>query len=230
MEVENQEAQGTTEGSTETTGLTVEGEGETVQPDTLYANKYKSVDELVKGYENLQSKLGSHSGAPEEYTVNEGIEVDQDNPLFSKLQEVGKELGLNNDGYNALIDMYNGTIADQQAQHEESMKAEMAKLGDNANERIQNLADWSKANLSEAERNVFDSLAQNAEAVQLIEKFVSMSKPQGVANDQQIQKAPSFDQDKLNEMRFAKDANGNRRMSTDPAYRDKVLALEQQYA
>lgn len=220
-----------TEAPTVDTTNEVSNEQDTiVEPDTLYAGKFKSVDELTKSYEHLQSKLGSFQGAPEEYAVNEGVEISEDNALFGKLQEVGRDLGLNNDGYNTLINMYNEVMADEEANYEAQVQEEMGKLGDNSQERIQNINDWTKANLSEAEQNVINSMSTSAEAVQLVEKFIAMSKPQGVAQDHQVQTRPNYDADKIHEMRYAKDANGNRKMSTDSEYRAKVLALEAQYA
>ena len=223
MEVENTEVAQTTEGSTEQPA-TVE------TPEVIYAGKYKSVSELEKGYQNLQSKLGNFTGAPEAYEANEGIEVSEDNPLYSKLQELGKEIGLNNDGYNALVKMYNDTMAEQQAIYDQEAEAEFAKLGDNAQERVRNINDWSKANLSEDEQALLDSISTSAATVQLIEKFISMSKPQGIANDNQVQTRPTFDAEKVRAMRFELDSNGNRRMSTDAAFAKKVRDLEAQLA
>lgn len=203
---------------------------ETVQPETLYANKYKSVSELEKGYEHLQSKLGSFQGAPDEYSLNEGVESDIESPLFQKIMEVGRDMNLNNDGFNALVGAYNEVLQAENAKFEEQRNAEFAKLGDNAKERVQNIKDWGNANLTEAERDLMASISTSADAVMLLEKFISMSKPQGVANEQQATARPSYDVDKLHAMRYAKDEHGNRRMSTDPEYRKKVLALEAEYA
>lgn len=223
MEIESQEAQ-TTEGSTQP-----EQTGDIVQPDTLYANKYKSVSELEKGYNNLQSKLGNFTGAPEAYEPAEGVELGDDNAYFSKLQELGKELGLNNDGFNKIVQAYNESIEAEEASYEAQLKEEFTKLGDNAEARVRNINDWSKANLTESEQALVDSVSTSAEAVMLIEKFIGMSKPQGIAQDHQVETRPSYDADKLHAMRYAKDENGNRKMSVDAEYRQKVLDLEAQY-
>ena len=74
------------------------------------------------------------------------------------------------------------------------------------------------------------SLSTSADAVMFFEKFINMTKPQGVANDSQASTRPSYDADKLHAMRYAKDEHGNRRMSVDPEYRKKVLELESQYS
>lgn len=225
MENEAVEAQATEGESTE---QPVEQDN-TVEPETLYANKYKSISELEKGYNNLQSKLGNFTGAPEQYEANEGVEISEDNPLFGKLQEIGKDIGLNNDGFNALVQMYNDSMEEQQAMYDEQAKEEMAKLGDNANERIQNIADWTKANLSEAEQAVVDRISTDAETVQFIESMIARSKPQGVAQDNQVANAQKYDKDKLREMQLATDKNGNRLMSVDRNYYNKVMGLMEQY-
>lgn len=225
MENEAVEAQATEGESTE---QPVEQDN-TVEPETLYANKYKSISELEKGYNNLQSKLGKFTGAPEAYETNEGVEISEDNPLFGKLQELGKEIGLNNDGFNALVQMYNDSMEEQQAIYDEQAKEEMAKLGDNANERIQNIADWTKANLSEAEQAVVDRISTDAETVQFIESMIARSKPQGVAQDNQVANAQKYDKDKLRDMQLATDKNGNRLMSVDRNYYNKVMGLMEQY-
>lgn len=221
MENENQAPNAEAQGNEE------QGTPEVVQPDTLYANKYKSVTELETGYKNLQTKLGTHVGAPDEYTLNEGVE--SSDAYLSKLQEVGKELGLNNDGYNSMVEVYNAVNEAEEAEYKEAMQAEFAKLGDNGSTRIENINDWASANLEESEVAALNSLSQTADAVILIEKFIQMSKPQQTATDNQVQTKPSYDKDKLNQMRYAKDENGQRRMSNDPEYRKKVLALEAQY-
>ena len=224
MSEEMAQAQETTEGST------VEATGDEVQQETLYANKYKSVSALEEGYTNLQGKLGAFTGSPEEYTPNEGTEIDSDNPMFDRLKELGTKHNMNNDVFNELIEMYNGSVTEQQAQYDAQLQEEFAKLGDNKDARIQNVIDWGKANLSEAENAILDANSTSADMVVLVEKFISMSKPQGMAQDHQVQTRPTYDADKLHEMRYAKDAQGNRKMSTDPEYYKKVTDLEAKFA
>jgi len=224
----------------ESTEGEVQTEGET-QSTGFYNGKYKSISDFEKSHDELQKSysqktaeykehMGAFNGAPEVYEANEGIEIDADNPLFAKLQEVGKDLKLDNDGFNALVSMYNETMAEQEALHEETIKAEMAKLGDNANERIQNLTDWSNANLPENMRGIFDSVAMSAEAVEFLEHMVSMSKPQGMAQPHQVQSSPSYSKEDIRQMQLATDEHGNRKMSSDPAYYKKVMSLMQEYA
>ena len=219
-------------------GMVQEGETKTTG---FYNGKYNSISDFEKSHDELQKsysqktaeykeRMGAFTGAPEAYEPGEGIEIDDSNPLFNKLQEVGKDMNLDNEGFNKLVSMYNEAVTEQSAQYEETLKAEMVKLGDNANERIQNIADWSNANLSEDERGILDSLSTSAEAVQLIEKFIGMSKQQGIARDHQVQTRPSYDKEDIRKMQMATDDNGNRLMSVDPAYYKKVKDLMAQHA
>lgn len=223
----------------------VETEGSTQQGETkttgFYNGKYNSISDFEKSHDKLQKsysqktaeykeRMGAFTGAPEAYEVGEGIEVSEDNPLFGKLQELGKEINLDNEGYNKLIQMYNDTMAEQEAQYEETMKQELAKLGGNAQERIQNINDWSKANLSEDEQAVINRIATDAESVQFIESMIARTKPQGMAQSHQVKANPTYSKDEIRQMQMAKDENGNRKMSTDHEYYKKVMALMAQTA
>lgn len=222
----------TTEGSTE--------QGET-KTTGFYNGKYNSISDFEKSHDELQKsysqktaeykeRMGAFTGAPEAYEANEGVEISEDNPLFGKLQELGKEINLDNEGFNKLAQMYNETMEEQQALYEEQAKEEMAKLGDNAQERIQNINDWSKVNLSEEEQSVIDRIATDAEAVQFLESMIARTKPQGMAQSHQVQANPTYSKEEIRQMQLAKDENGNRKMSTDHEYYKKVMALMAQTA
>ena len=234
--MENMETSAPTEVTTE--GSTQQGETKTTG---FYNGKYNSISDFEKSHDELQKsysqktaeykeRMGAFTGAPEAYEVGEGIEVSEDNPLFGKLQELGKEINLDNEGYNKLIQMYNDTMAEQEAQYEETMKQELAKLGGNAQERIQNINDWSKANLSEDEQAVINRIATDAESVQFIESMIARTKPQGMAQSHQVKANPTYSKDEIRQMQMAKDENGNRKMSTDHEYYKKVMALMAQTA
>lgn len=222
-----------TEGSTQDQGET--------KTTGFYNGKYNSISDFEKSHDELQKsysqktaeykeRMGAFTGAPEAYEANEGVEISEDNPLFGKLQELGKDIGLDNDGFNKLVQMYNDTMAEQEGQYEAQLKEEMAKLGDNAQGRIQNINDWSKANLSEEEQGVIDRIATDAEAVQFLESMIARTKPQGMAQSHQVKSNPVYSKEEIREMQMAKDANGNRKMSTDREYYNKVMSLMTQTA
>lgn len=214
---------GSVEESTSEATVVEEATGETVS-ETTYANgKYKSVSDLEKGYAEAQKfisqKLGGFEGAPEEYTFDEGFEV---NDTVQALQEWGKENQLSNDG---LISLYN-KLSEREAQAAEAYKAEqMEALGSNAQERVSNAVDWVKANLGAEYAEGLDSVWMGAKSIEAIEKIMKLTSGTAPAN---VPSQQSVDAEKVKAMRFATNERGDRLMSIDPEYRAKVLKLEAQ--
>lgn len=187
--------------------------------------------EQAKAYSELQKKFGAFTGAPDEYefSIPEGaqdyISLDQlaEDPIYNDYKSIAKEIGLNNEGFNRLAELYiKGQMADLEAG--EAVRAEeMKALGDNAQRRLDNISDWAKAQLdADDAQGLLDSL-QSAAAVQAIEKVIAKTK-----NAPQLQDtpaAPSIDGSKLREMMLAKDQYGNRKMTSDPAYAKEVNRL-----
>jgi hypothetical protein len=207
-----------------TEATTVTDAGESTETVTTYMNgKYKSVSELEKGYENLHKRFGSFSGAPEEYSVSEEVEINNEHPLLANLQSFGKENQLSNEGYNELVNMLveneKATLEAQKAQAEQTLK----DLGPNANERIQNIDDFVNANLelSDETKGLIDLAKEQPGGVELIEAFIGMSKKTGPASDEVAAPAKSYSRDELHKLQFAKDEYGNRKMN-DPHYRKMV--------
>ena len=105
------------EATTATESTTVTDAGESTEQVTTYMNgKYKSVSELEKGYENLHKRFGSFTGAPEEYSIAEGTELNAEHPILESIQSFGKENNLSNEGYqnliNVLVENEKANIAD----------------------------------------------------------------------------------------------------------------------
>ena len=207
-----------TEGSEATTVDQSTGES----TETSYANgKFKAVSELEKGYLELQKsysqKLGKFDGAPEEYSLNEGFESVG---TAETLMAWGKENQLSNDGLNSLIaKMTEAETASVSAYKTQQMEA----LGKDATTRIANATDWVRANLGEDAVEGINSMWVGAKGIEAIEKIMKLS--QGTAPTVAPAR-PAVDADSLRAMRFAKDEFGNRRMETDPAFRQKVLEAE----
>ena len=189
--------------------------------------KYKSVSELEKGYKELQStftkktqefndKLGAFKGAPENYELPEGITVDQ------KFLEWAKEKQFSNE---AVVDFINFQNERQQQEIASYQEAEIKKLGDNAKVRIKNASDWAKANLGDEFAEAINNQFVGALSIQAIEKMMQMSKNTMPAKESA---RVEYDKDKLDYMQFQeKDANGERRYVSDPAFRAKVLKLRE---
>ena len=212
--------------STESTG------NETTETPTItYANnKFTNVGDLEKSYLELQStfskKMGAFEAAPEEYTFStEGFEP---NDMTNTLGEWGKENQLSNDGINSLYSKLSELDTKKEeawkAEQETYIKAEMEKLGSNAETRIRNAKDWLNANGGEGASDKLDLMAAGAEGLQIIENIIKASqgaRPTTVPGQEQVTR------EKVNAMQFAKDQYGNNMMD-DPKYAAKVRELRAQ--
>ena len=207
--------------STETPSHIVEG-GEQVTPQISFVNgKYQNASELEKGYINLQTRFGSFTGAPEEYSLKEGIDISSDDPLLANIKEIAKNGNMSNDMFNELIGAY---TQQQDVAEKAYQESQMKALGENANERLQNIKDYAKANLGENAEALLESIT-DARAVQAIETLIEKTKAPAPA---QVQAAPSMSKDKIMEMQFAKDAHGGRKMD-DPQYQKEFQETLRNY-
>ena len=190
--------------------------------------------EQAKGYAELQKKFGSFTGAPDEYELSisedaaEHISMDDlaNDPIYNDYRDIAKELGLNNEGFNRLAELYiKGQLADIEAV-DSVRKAEMEQLGKDADRRLENIQDWARANLSaEDNESLMDSLT-TAGSVRAVESLIA--KTRNAPQQQDTQPAPSIDSGKLREMMLAKDEYGNRKMTSDKEYAAKVNKMYEQ--
>lgn len=211
--------------STETT--TTEQTSQTSEQEiasSFVNGKYKTVSDLEKGYENLQSKFGSFSGAPEAYNLSEGIEINNEHPILESLQSFGKENNLSNEGYeklvNVLVENEKANLADIEAQKQEVLKG----LGENATERMKNIDDFVGANmqLDDNLKGLVDMAKEQPGGVELLEAFIGMSKKTSPASEQVATPTKVYSKDELTKLQFATDSYGNRKMASDPQYRKMV--------
>ena len=211
--------------STGTETVVTDNGTDTGQTMSYMEGKYDSISALESGYKELQSSYSKKTqeykdhmkgfdGAPEAYELSEGITGND------QISAWGLENGLSNDGYNALLT----SVRDAETSAQTKYQAEqMEALGTNSKSRVDNATDWVRANLGEDAVEGINSMWVGAKGIEAIEKLMKMSDG-APAN---VPAQPSFDAEKISEMRFAKDEFGQRKMS-DPTYRAKVEALELQ--
>ncbi len=219
----------TSQPSTETQETVVTDNGTPTEQTISYAGgKYDSVSALENGYSELQKsysqKLGGFDGSPENYELADGVES---NPQVEALMKWGKDNQLNNEALNSIIEMSNATSDIQAEEQNKAREAYVQEqkdlLGVDAQARLANLSDWAKVQIGEESMEAFNGMITSAKGVEIIESFMKSS--QGTSPSQ-VQSKQVVDRDTLSTMRFAKDEFGNRKMSSDPAYRAKVEAME----
>jgi len=207
----------------------VPGKGD--MPAWYKADKYLSVEKQAEAYASLEKRFGAFTGAPKDgkYEVKlpegVGVELVADHPLLADFQKWATEHQLNNDGYNQLL----GMLAQYEAAQIPDMNVIKGQLGENADQRIAAVVQWTKANLTPAEYQKLTSATtgQNAaDVVAVLEsviaktKQVSLPKPgQDVAAAQPQGKAA------IDAMMQKKDSNGKYLIFTDAKHRAEVDRL-----
>jgi len=189
--------------------------------------------EQAKAYKELQSKFGAFTGAPEEYEVavseamSEHINLEdfKDDPILEEAKTMAKEMGLNNEGFNAFAELYfKGQVADTQAMdahRDEEMKA----LGNNAQRRLDNITDWAKHHLDADTGDKLTGALTSAAAVEAVEAVISRTRNAPQVND--APPAEAISHEKIKAMQMEKDEFGNSKMN-DPEHRAKVQRLYSQ--
>jgi len=207
-------------------GEGVAGNGPT--PDWYMGDKYKSVAEQARGYKELlnqyNSKIKGFTGAPEGgYQIPEG--VSEDSPLLNILNQVGQKHNMNQDMYDELISNVVETLSSAEnerlQQSEARIKEEIGKLGQDANIRLKNIADYASANFDQEGADELINMATNAKAVEIIEQLINGSKPTKPADTNKTAKVEGDPYEKLREMQFAKNDKGQRLLEVDMDYRRK---------
>lgn len=197
----------------ETTEQIIENSQQTQQDGWLYADgvagngekpeyllpKFKSVADQAKSYSELEKRFGGFKGAPENYEVAlpeelEGkVAINADDPLLKGFMEVAKSSNMSQETFNQVLSSY----ANHMAQFSVNREAEIAKLGDGAQERLGRLNKWAQNNLSTEEVAVFQSMVTNAATVQLFEKIKSKMSETSVP---QVNARPTATMSEVHEM------------------------------
>lgn len=199
-------------------GVEVDGDA----PEWFKSSKYKSVADQAKAYGELEKRLGSFTGAPKEgkYEI-EGFTF-EDNPLMQTVAEWGLENQLSPEGLSTLVSKVNELAQKQIAEDQENA---VKSLGENAQKRLSDLAQWGKNNLSTEEFAQFQGLAQNAGQVEVLEKLIGMTKNSKIVKEESNEQISKEDlTNDVKAMQFATNEKGQRLMDVDPAYRKKVMA------
>lgn len=204
----------------------IPGQGEA--PEWFKSEKYKTVAEQAKAYKELEGKLGAFTGAPEAYEPVDlkselkeiGIEIDPEDPVLSKAMDYAKELNMSQEGYSKLVNLYGETMAAEQVALEQIRADELKALGHNADDRLKNLSAWASTNLDPELYASFQELAVSANAVKTLERLVSMTRNAPISPTNATPK-PGVSREEMNELMFAKDEHGNRKMR-DPEYAKMV--------
>jgi hypothetical protein len=180
----------------------------------------EAIKEQAKGYNELRSKLGGFTGAPEAYELGlpEGIEgeVDSELPAYKEFLDVAKEANMSNETAQKLFNIFVGY--QQSIINEIGADAQQQKqlLGEKADQRIASLSGWGMNNLSKDDMEVYSSMLTTAAQVQLMEKIVGKTRGTQMHKTGETSSIPAFTEDDFRR------AVQSERYYSDPAYRAEV--------
>ncbi len=194
-------------------------------PEWFRQDKYKTVEDQAKAYAELEKRMGSFTGAPEDdYQVPqvEGLDagVMESNPMIAWFKQSAREAGMDQASFERFV---SGYLSTEQEMISNNRQNELAALGDNAKSRLTDLADWGQGNLSADQWEIFKGVASTAVGVELLESMIGRTREAKLARDPQVtQSSGHTTAEELRQMRYAKTETGHLRMSVDPEYKKQV--------
>lgn len=168
-------------------------------PDDLWDNEAQQVkvDALLERYKDTQTTLRNRTeelreeirkeltgdGAPEKYeldlpdgTLPEGVRLNlEGDETVESFTRWAKDKGLSQEDFTTMLSLHAKAVASQVP----DQQAEMAKLGDKAEQRIQDVARYASRHLDEQEYDQFRGMAVTAEQIKILEKLIHGKRNQG---------------------------------------------------
>ena len=212
----------TTETPAETSWQYAEGlNGEGDKPEWFKDGKYKSVADQAKAYAGLESKLGGFTGAPEEYEVSmpediEGFEFAEGDQMMGDFQNWAKEKQLSQEGFTELLHMF---VKNEYGAEGVSRESELKAIGDNAGQRLKNIDDFAKANLSEDEYEGILAATTTAAGVKAVEALIAKTRGLKIPADDGDIDAGGISHSDI------KERMNDPRYQSDPAFRKETFKM-----
>ena len=199
----------------------VKGTGES--PDWYQSKHFKNANEQAKGYSELQKKFGSFTGTPKDgYSLPEGIEPDDE--LAMEYSKLATDMGMNQEGFNKGFELLSSQMG---VNAEISQENELAKLGDNAGQRIKAVENALKFRAGDGYDEIKDMIT-TADGVILAESLIKAFAPQKLPMDGG-ENPTGITWSDLEVMLHAKDEHGNMKMSVDLAHKEKYERLKKEW-
>ena len=196
----------------------IKGTGEA--PEWYKSDRYKSVSDQAAAYTELEKKFGAFKGAPKDgYSMPEGIEKEDE--LMQELMGFATETNMSQDYFNKAWDLL---AAQSGAAEEVSAEAEIAKLGDNATDRIKTVEQFMKNNLDPDVYEQVRYAVNSADSIMLVEALIKSTAPQKLPIDGHVVPGGVTWEDIKKEM-FRKDDNGNFLRSIDSNHEKKIQEM-----
>ncbi len=151
-------------------GSGVEGAGN--RPDYL-SEKYNSVEEQAKAYNELQKRLVSGEGkVPDNYDFGNYQEIlDISNPHIQQFVATAKEARLPQETFNKVL----GSLVEYERSQLPNLDAEITKLGEGAHEKIETVKRWAANNLSQEACDTLGAIGNRADVIKFVDELRQLS-------------------------------------------------------
>jgi hypothetical protein len=190
----------------------IKGNGE--RPEWL-KEKYKTAADQAKAYVEVEKKLGAFKGAPDKYDLTlEGypdVKFQDNDPLLEEFLESAKKNGVSQEYVTEVL----GTYAKALTVNIPDTDAEMKKIGPNAAQDLQVLAQWAGNHLTPEEYKVFERQVTTADAFRVFDRLrQSMTQTDVPATAKSSAPAETVEQ--------VRKLVSDPRYDTDPTFREEV--------
>lgn len=127
--------------------------------------KFKTVADAAKSYGELEKLKGS---APSQYDFSQGQGwIEEDYEPFVEMAEFAKSKNVPQE----VMDKFLGTVGLYLDEFRTDLSEEKSKLGEKATERLQQLNNWAKSNLSDKAFAALSGTMRTAEAIEALEEI-----------------------------------------------------------
>lgn len=185
--------------------------GEGPKPDFL-PEKFNNVAEAAKARNELEKKLGSFTGAPDEYKLDH-LGLDPDQHMLKEITDVAKDMNMSQEGLDKFVGRL---LTAQQAESEKSLEDEVNALGKEGPQLMRQFKYFQENNLKAEESEVVKNWIQSADDLKVFNSLV-----QGIYN----KPIPTENSTHLNNHHESVDslqqemAKNKQRFDTDATYR-----------
>lgn len=138
-----------------------------------FNDRYKTVAEQAKGWGELRKKLGGFTGAPEEYNSDKFKDaLDPAHDAFTKFAGLAKDLNMNQEGFEKVMDMFVEHNASSSPDTEKFIK----ELPPEKKEELKVLNQWALNSFSDKEYDILDSMVTDETSLNLMIKLSKMNR------------------------------------------------------
>lgn len=189
-------------------------------PEQFWKDDAPDVENLAKSYNELRKKFsqGKHKAPEDDYDIKNLVDqgLNTDDPAVGIYKSWAKENGISQAAFEDLAAQVLQVANDDATQYEYDRQAEMQKLGERANEKVQ-MAErlLMKAPLTNSEREAMADSLSSADAINAFLKYHSSLTNEGIPLQPSAQ-SPEMTREDL------EGAIADPRWQTDVGFRTKV--------